>query len=103
MEAGLPLSWRRWGLHTDPTISGMSRGRRVPEKIREKVCGVTSRPPSQESPGLRIAEVSCVTSQESEKGRSSPLLTDKPVQTIIFGNRTVPLQQDKQTACPLPY
>lgn len=27
-----------------------------------------------------------------------PLLTDKPVQTIIFGNYRVPLQQDKQIA-----
>lgn len=52
----------------------------------------------EESPDLRVTDVSGVTSLASEKGRSSSLLTDKPLQTIIFGSHRVPLQQDKQIA-----
>lgn len=47
-------------------------------------------------------DVSCGTSQASEKGPSSPLQIDKPVQTIIFGNRSFALQQGKQMACSGP-
>ena len=78
-----------------------------PDRHLKKICvkslqGHKLSPTSQEPPSLQVVDVSCGTSQASEKGPSSPLQTDKLVQTIIFGNRSVPLQQGKQMACPSP-